>query len=148
MKKTNHLLHLVLAFFTAGLWLFIYIPLLVVRAAKPETSNLHPNFSQSNLEPTVQSSATQPNVESGWEPKAQEVQASKKKWYEPLELSATNLGYKEGSGMFSSVPYQLNCGHIIRAKNFSSTNSKIGKKVFCVVCSAPRDVMGPAQNLR
>lgn len=143
MKKTNHLLHLVLAFFTAGLWLFVYIPLLIVRAAKSETSNLNSNFLKSNLEPSIQGSTNQPDTESDGLPSIEEVSERTN-----TGLSATNLGYKEGSGTFSSVPYQLNCGHIIRAKNFSSTNSKIGKKVFCVICSAPRDVMGPAQNLR
>ncbi len=147
MKKTNHLLHLVLVFFTAGLWLFVYIPLLIVRASSQKASYPNQTSFESNLEPPIQSRTNQPDTESDGLPSIEEVHERTNTANKGL--SAKNLGYKEGSGMFNSVPYQLNCGHIIRAKViYSSTNSKIGKKVFCVICEAPRDVMGPAQNLR
>ncbi len=67
MKKTNHLLHLVLAFFTAGLWLFVYIPLLVVRASKPDTTFANQSSPTSYVEPTIRNNENQADNESDWE---------------------------------------------------------------------------------
>jgi hypothetical protein len=144
MKKTNHILHIVLTFFTAGLWLFVYIPLVLVRALSPEAPSTYQPPSVSNLEPPIQRSTNQPDTEADGLPSVEEVHERTNGG-----LSATNLGYKEGSGTFNSYPYLLNCGHIIRAKTGSSSiNSKIGKQVFCVICSSPRGIMGPARNAR
>jgi hypothetical protein len=147
MKKTNHLLHLVLVFFTAGLWLFVYIPLLMVRALNPETPSANQTSRVSNLEPPIQGNTNQPDIESDGLPSIEEV-------YERTNtasngLSAKNLGYRQGTSKWNSFAYYLNCGHIIRDKQgmSSSANKPIGKKVFCVVCSAPRDVMGQAENV-
>lgn len=67
LKRTNHLLHIVLTFFTAGLWLFVYIPLLIVRASKPDTTFTNQSSPTSCVEPTIRNNENQADNESDWE---------------------------------------------------------------------------------
>lgn len=123
-KKTlNHILHSVLSILTFGLWLPVYFLLYLVFKSKGST------------------------LESRREKRRENRELTKRVLKDMRESPRTNsnpgLGYKKGKGALTSTEYQLQCGHLIRAKTaHTSLNYLKGKEVFCEICKETRQVIG------
>jgi hypothetical protein len=110
-KVINHKLHIFVSCFTLGFWLPFYLVILLKNSGS----------------------------------KVSEVEKPKSNWKTRLEESATitskNPGYTREKNKNSGRVYTLACAHQIRAKKSTPFGAGIvGKRVWCEVCNAEREV--------
>ena len=114
----NHKIQIVLSIITFGLWLPVYLITFLVFKGLGSTIG-----------------------------KRKESRDQAAMWA-PATTQTRKKGYQPGKSVWNSSAYQLECGHLIRAKTTTrSANYLKGRTVFCEICNEERGVVGiPRMN--